>query len=160
MPQLVALLQDAVESGASLGFWRPLDAHHAQLYWQQVIAEIERGERLLLVALRDGAVLGSVQLALPQKQNALRRAEIQKLMVQRSARRQGIGQALMRAIEQLAQQEKRTTLILDTSQGSDAERLYRAIGYQLAGIIPHYTIEADGSELATVMFYKSLNSEQ
>lgn len=159
-PQLGALLQDAVASGGSLGFWRPLDDDRAQAYWRTTLAEVDTGERLLLVALREGALLGSVQLALASKQNAIHRAEVQKLMVFRTARRQGIGQALMRAVERLARDARRTLLILDTNTGSDAERLYAALGYQRAGVIPRYSVEADGEERATTLFYKSLPPDE
>ncbi|HEY7975636.1 MAG TPA: GNAT family N-acetyltransferase [Ktedonobacterales bacterium] len=159
-PQLVALLQDAVAGGASLGFWRPLDADRARAYWGEIIAELAAGQRRLLVALREGAAVGSVQLAPASKQNAVHRAEIQKLMTLRAARRQGIGQALMRAVERLADAEGRTLLVLDTATGSDAERLYRALGYQQAGVIPRYVVEADGEEYSTTLFYKSLITER
>ena len=154
--QLVALLQDAVASGASLGFWNPLSAEMAQTYWRDVFTEVAQGHRRLLAALRDGELLGSVQLGLATKQNAIRRAEVQKLMTHRRARRQGVGRALMRAIEQVAYDEGRTLLILDTA-GAEAERLYRALGYQEVGSIPRYTVEADGGRLATTIFYKSLD---
>lgn len=156
-PQLVELLRDAVASGASLGFWSPLDEEMARTYWGDVFADVARGHRRLLAALRDGELLGSVQLDLPTKQNARRRAEVQKLMTHRRARRQGIGRALMRAIEQVAYDEGRTLLVLDTA-GAEAERLYRSLGYQEVGVIPHYTVEADGARLATMVFYKSLDA--
>ena len=156
-PQLVALLQDAVASGASLGFWNPLSDEMAQTYWRDVFAQIAQGHRRLLAALRDGELLGSVQLDLPAKQNARRRAEVQKLMTQRQARRQGVGRALMRSIERLAYDEGRTLLVLDTA-GDEAERLYRSLGYQEVGVIPRYTVEADGAQLATTVFYKSLDA--
>ena len=157
-PQLCPLLQDAVASGGSLGFWRPLGDDRARAYWRTTIAEVDAGERLLLVALREGEALGSVQLALASKQNAPHRAEVQKLMVFRAARRQGIGQMLMRAVERLAYDAGRTLLVLDTNTGSDAERLYAALGYQRAGVIPRYSVEADGAERATTLFYKSLDA--
>ena len=165
IPQLQALLHDAVAGGASLGFWRPLEADRARRYWQETIAEVAAGERRLLVALRaepEGEpgqaveVIGSVQLALPTKQNAARRAEIQKLMVQSAARRHGAGRLLMRAIEQVAAEEGRTTLVLDTNTGSDAEHFYRAVGYHEVGVIPRFSVEADGEERATTVFYKAL----
>lgn len=157
MPQLVALLRDAVESGASLGFWRPLADDDALAYWREVAAEVSSRARELLVAQRAGTLLGSVQLALPSKQNAVQRAEVQKLMVLRAARRQGIGQALMRAVERLALEEGRITLVLDTQTGSDAERLYSALGYVRVGAIPAYVVDADGMASPTTIFYKSLD---
>lgn len=155
-PQLVALLQDAVASGASLGFWNPLDDDRARAYWGDVVAGVRAGSLRLLVALREGSVVGSVQLAPASKQNAARRAEIQKLMVYRAARRQGIARALMGAVERLAADEGRTLLFLDTNTGSDAERLYLALDYIQVGVIPRYTVERDGTEYATTLFYKSL----
>lgn len=155
-PQLIELLRDAVDGGASLGFWRPLADDRARNYWQSVVADMRSGALWLLVAQRAGEVVGSVQLALSWKQNAARRAEVQKLMVHRQARRQGIGQALMRAVERLAYDEGRTTLVLDTQTGSDAERLYRALGFIRVGEIPRYVIEADGVEYSTTVFYKAL----
>jgi GNAT superfamily N-acetyltransferase len=49
--------------------------------------------------------------------NASHRAEVQKLLVLRSWRRQGIGLALMTAIEQAARQTGRSLLVLDTRLG-------------------------------------------
>jgi ribosomal protein S18 acetylase RimI-like enzyme len=160
LPQFVALLQDAVESGASLGFWAPLDDDPAQAYWRDVFAEVRAGQRLLLGALRDGALLGSVQLAPSPKQNAPQRAEVQRLMVHRAYRRQGIGQALMRAVEREALDAGRTLIVLDTNTGSDAERLYRSLGYRELGVIPDYTIGPDSAGYASTFFYKSLATEQ
>jgi acetyltransferase len=44
---------------------------------------------VLSVALPVDRVVGSVQLELPSKSNARHRAELQKLLVLRTARRQG-----------------------------------------------------------------------
>ena len=156
IPRLAALLQDAVASGASLGFWRPLDDARAHDYWRRVSAEVAAGKRWLLVAERAGAVVGSVQLEPAPRQNAPHRAEVQKLMAHRAARRQGIGRALMGELERLAQANARTLLVLDTNTDSDAVYFYRALGYVEVGSIPGYSLEADGSGRATTIFYKSL----
>jgi len=156
------LLQDAVAGGASLGFWHPLDTADARSYWRSVFAGLDTGERRLLVALRDDAddaVVGSAQLAFTLRPNAARRAEAQKVIVHRSERRQGIGWALMRSLERMARDAGRTLITLDTQTGSDAERLYRALGYQWVGVIPGWTLEADGTDGSTTIFYKSLLPE-
>jgi len=48
--QLVALLQDAVDGGASVSFLAPLSTDTAASYWAKVAAEIAAGDRILLVA--------------------------------------------------------------------------------------------------------------
>lgn len=156
MPALMDLLCDAVAGGASVGFLPPLADEVAQAFWLEVVAEVEAGDRVLLVARRGGEIVGTVQLALGRKPNAPHRAEVQKLLVASSQRRQGIGALLMTQVEQTALRLNRTLLVLDTLQGCDAERLYRRLGYQEVGPIPNYVYLADGSQGATVVFYRSL----
>lgn len=158
IPQLIGLLQDAVAT-ASLGFWDPLDDADAEAYWRSVIADMAAGDRWLWVALQHGAVIGSVQLAPSSKQNAPHRAEVQKLMVHRTARRLGLGRQLMQVMEQVAHEKRKTLLFLDTNTGSDADSFYRALGYTEVGSVPRYTVNRDGSEHATTIFYKWLGGE-
>ncbi|MFL5800360.1 MAG: GNAT family N-acetyltransferase [Roseiflexaceae bacterium] len=151
---LIELLRDSVEHGASVGFLPPLLPEEAQQYWAQVIADVERGARVLLVARQAGHIVGAVQLEPAAKRNAAHRAEVQKLLVHTRARRQGIGGALMRAIEAAAIELGRSLLVLDTYEGGDAERLYHQRGYIRAGEIPGYARSADGSLAGTVIFYR------
>jgi ribosomal protein S18 acetylase RimI-like enzyme len=156
LDDLVELLQDAVASGASIGFLPPLLAQAAREYWEGVLADVGQGARVLLAA-RDGErMIGSVQLELASKANARHRAEVQKLMVHTRARGRGTGRQLMAAIEEAARAAGRTLLVLDTRQGDAAERLYTRHGYTYAGVIPNYARSADGTLDATVLFYRLL----
>lgn len=158
LPELVALLQDTVDSGASVGFIPPLGEDEARQYWQGVFRNVKQGTHILLVAREDGCVVGSVQLELATKANALHRAEVQKLFVLQSQRRRGTGSALMQAIEQVAREYKRTLLVLDTREGDVAEKLYRKLGYHEVGVIPAYALNAHGELDGTIIFYKSLTA--
>jgi hypothetical protein len=62
----------------------------------------------------------------------------------------------MDAVEALARERGRTTLVLDTQTGSDAERLYRELGWTVAGVIPDYSLLSDGTRGATTYLYKLL----
>src|SRR5712692_9108848 len=154
---LAALLEDAVESGASVGFLLPLEHRDALRFWDEVVAKISSGDLILLVAWLDGRLAGSVQLALENRPNGRHRAEVVKLLVHRSARRRGIGQALMQAVEEVALEAGRTLLFLDTRRGDAAEQLYSKIGYVPAGMIPRYALSSSGSLDDTVFFYKELS---
>ena len=154
LEELIEILRDSVDHRASVGFLPPLAPEEARRYWAQVIADLERGGRVLLVARLAGHIAGTVQLEPASKRNATHRAEVQKLLVHTSARRQGIGGALMQAIEREAIGLGRTLLVLDTVKGDDAERLYPRLGYTRAGEIPHYAISADGGLDTTVVFYR------
>jgi acetyltransferase len=157
LPELIALLQDTVASGASVGFLPPLSHEDAHQYWSIIFQEVAQGTQVLLVARDAGRIVGSVQLALAMKPNALHRAEVQKLFVHQSQRRRGTGRALMQAVEQVARECGRTLLVLDTRQGDAAERLYRALGYQEAGVIPGYARNEMGTLDGTIFFYKELS---
>src|SRR5579884_4065523 len=69
IPELVALLQDAVASGASIGFLPPLSEEEARAYWATVLEDIAQKKRVLLIARESTQVVGAVQLELATKAN-------------------------------------------------------------------------------------------
>ena len=159
-PQLVGLLQDAVDSGASVGFIPPMLAAEAAQFWHGVAAGVAAGHRVLLVAQDELTrhVLGTGQLVLATNPNAPHRAEIAKVMVHRQARRRGIGRQLLQALEAEARHRGRTTLVLDTRHGDPAEQLYQRQGFQFLGAIPEYFVNDDGQLHATAVYYKLLGT--
>jgi acetyltransferase len=156
-PGLVSLLLDAVQHGASVGFMAGLGAEEAARWWDAVRGEVEQGNLLLWVVAEEEHVLATVQLVLCQKANGLNRAEVQKLLVLNQARRRGLATQLMTAVESAAQQHQRGLVYLDTLAGSDAEDFYRALGYELSGLLPDYACNPDGEYKATAIYYKLLS---
>jgi len=153
--QLAALLVDCVEGGASVSFMLPLSHAHAAAFWRRVAAGVAAGERALLVAEdAAGRIVGTVQLVLAQPDNQPHRADVAKMLVHRSARRQGLGAALMRAAEDAARAAGKTLLVLDTVTGGDAERLYARLGWQRVGEIPDYALWPGGGLCGTTVFYR------
>ena len=157
---LITLLLDAVRYGASVGFMDDLDLPQASHYFNEVQAQLEQGTLLLWVLVEDQRVLASVQLALCQKANGLNRAEVQKLLVLNEARRRGLGQVLIHALEQGARQQHRGLLHLDTEAGSPAENFYSALGYTRVGELPNYCRSPDGHYSPTAIYYKTLGEPQ
>ena len=154
--ELVDLLRDAVDNGASVSFLAPMPLQSAVDYWDNVRSDVATGGRFVLAAKDIGNIVGSVQLALASQPNAAHRAEVQKLLVHSTFRRRGIGAALMAEVEQVAREVHRTLLVLDTQRGSAAESLYEKHGYTRAGIIPDFALGSDGSLHDTVFFYRQL----
>ena len=62
----------------------------------------------------------------------------------------------MAAIEDLARADGRWLLILDTTTGSDADRLYRRLGWTPFGEVPNHALRADGTLSDTTYFFKDL----
>ncbi|MCA1245278.1 GNAT family N-acetyltransferase [Massilia sp. MS-15] len=154
---LTDVLVDCVEGGASVGFMLPLARDRALGFWRGVADAVARGERALLVA-EDGAgrIAGTVQLLMALPDNQPHRADVAKMLVHRRARRAGVGQRLLAALDAVAREEGRTVLVLDTVTGGDAERLYARAGWQRAGVVPKFALMPDGTFCATSFFYKHL----
>ena len=89
---LQALLRDAVEGGASVGYLGPVREAEMVSFWQGVFADVAAGTRVVLVSRDAGRIVGSVQLGLATRPNSLHRAELQKLLVLRSHRGSGLRQ--------------------------------------------------------------------
>ena len=104
----------------------------------------------------QGRIVGTVQLLLAQPENQPHRADLAKMLVHRRARRRGLGEALLRGAEQMARDCGKTLLVLDTNEGSDAERLYARLGWVRVGTIPKFSIEPRGGFRGTTLFYREL----
>ena len=84
-----------------MSFLPPLSAAEAEAYWQNVVAAIGAGHRVLLLARAPGigGLLGTVQPDLATRPNSLLRAEVSKLPVLTRARRPGLARQLRIALE-------------------------------------------------------------
>lgn len=154
--RLAELLIACVEGGAGVSFLPPLARDVAQAFWRGVVADIAAGRRILLAGWLDGELVGTVTLTLATPQNQPHRADVQKLLVHPSARRNGLARALMVRLEEEAARVGRTLLTLDTRSGDKAERLYRGMGWNEIGMVPGYALTADGTFDDTWFFWKRI----
>jgi hypothetical protein len=51
---------------------------------------------------------------------------------------------------------RRPLLMLDTVEGSDAERLYRRLGWTAYGVVPDFALLPDGRPWGCTFLYKAL----
>jgi ribosomal protein S18 acetylase RimI-like enzyme len=119
--------------------------------------EVAAGTRILLAAWDDAVLVGTVMLDFPTAPNQPHRAEVQKLLVHPAARRRGLARALMLRAEQEARRAGRSLLTLDTRADDAAETLYRAMGWQEAGRIPGYALNADLTPCDTIYFWRRVD---
>jgi GNAT superfamily N-acetyltransferase len=153
---LSRILIACVDSGASVSFLPPLTIERASVFWHRVAGAVARGEKILVAAWLDGALVGTVQVDLAMPENQPHRGDVAKMLVHPEARRRGIGRLMLQRAEAEAAAAQRTLLVLDTRAGSDAEPLYRAAGWTEAGRIPFYALSADRAPHDTVLFFKMI----
>lgn len=155
---LARILAQTVDAGASLGFLPPLQRDEACAYWRSLRDELRAGSRLLLVALADGTIVGTGQLALSVVPAMRHTAQVQKLIVAPSMQGRGVGQALLAVLHDAAWRRGRCLLTLGTRRGGPPEVLYRRLGYREVGVIPGNSTDAAGRRHDTVMLYRELGA--
>ncbi|HAV5448546.1 TPA: GNAT family N-acetyltransferase [Acinetobacter baumannii] len=153
---LSLLLEDSVNNGASIGFLAPIEKNEVLNYWREVNHKLAQGNSRLLIAIQEGTVVGSVQLSLVSKKNGVHRAEVEKLMVLISARKQGIATLLLNELENFSKEKGLRLLVLDTREGDVSELLYSKIGFVRVGVIPNFALSSNGNYDGTAIYYKKL----
>lgn len=155
---LAEVLHANVLEGASVGFVLPFAIADARRFWQRQREAVASGDKRVLVAREGGRILGTTTVILGMPPNGRQRGEIAKVLVHPAARRRGIARRLMLAAENLAREDGRRTLVLDTA-GAEAERLYLALGWKAAGIVPNYALNIHGVPERTIFMFKELSGD-
>jgi len=153
---LAEVLADCVAGGASVSFMAPFSKSDAAAFFERLLPDVERGDRILLAAYDGSKLVGTVQVITATPPNQPHRGDIAKLLVLRSARGQGVAALLMKSAEEFAKAAGKSLLVLDTVTGSDAERLYQRLGWTKVGVIPNYALFPDGRFCDTTVFWKAL----
>lgn len=153
VPELAALLIDAVSHGAEVSFLHPLSTVVAERFWAGVADGVARGDTVLLVTRHQGRITGTVHLQFAPQPNQPHRCELAKMLVHSAARRSGLATALLRAAEHEAMGAGRPLIMLDTVPGSVAARLYEKHGFQVVGTVPRFALQADGRTYSDTTIY-------
>ncbi|MGU3575414.1 N-acetyltransferase family protein [Brucellaceae bacterium C25G] len=156
LEQLAILLSKTVEAGGSVSFMHPLSHEKATAFWQAALDDMDQGGRIILGAFDDDRLMATVSLVLQFSENQPHRAEIAKLMTNPDYRGRGLARELMLTAENLARQNDKTLLVLDTAEDGGASPLYEKLGYTKSGSIPDYALKPHGGLSATVLFWKKL----
>jgi GNAT superfamily N-acetyltransferase len=157
LEQLAAVLVDCVEGGASVSFMSPFSHAQGLAFFRKVASAVASGDTVLLAAKLEGRIVGTVQLGLDTPPNQPHRADIEKLLVHRSARGHGVAAALMAQMEEEAKRRGRWLLVLDTVPGDNGHRLYLREGWMQVGIVPDYALFPDGRLCDTAIMCKRLD---
>jgi GNAT superfamily N-acetyltransferase len=157
LPDLAAILVDAVRSGASVNFLDGFRPEEAKAFWAGRLPALADGSTILFVARAGEAIVGTVLLFFAWQPNSPHRGEIGKMLVHSSMRRRGIGERLLGAAEEAARAEGRTLLVLDTAAGGAGDRLYRRCGWTPLGTVPGFALDTHGEPEPATFFYKHLD---
>lgn len=153
VPDLAAVLVDAVGGGASVGFLADLTLSEAAAFWRRALP----GVHTWVARLQEGGpVVGVVQLHPAKLPNGAHRADVAKLLVHRAARGRGVASELMVRLEQEALAQGRWLLLLDTQTGSPAQAFYEKAAWQLVGVVDDHAVTPEGQLAPTTFLVKRL----
>jgi GNAT superfamily N-acetyltransferase len=159
-PEVIAALAETlvetVAAGGSVSFMHPLAPEAAAAFWTQSLAAAEAGGRVVLGAIEDGDLVGTVTLLLDAPPNQPHRGEIAKMMVRVGRRGRGIARALMVEAERIARERGRSMLTLDTADEEGAGPFYEKLGFVKAGVIPDYAYKPHGGLCGTILYWKRI----
>jgi len=153
---LTEILVEAVASGASVSFMHPLSPDTASAFWAKSLAAAEEGRRVVLGAMADDDLVGTVTLHLDCPPNQPHRGEIAKVLTRVAWRGRGVGRTLMREAERIACERGRTLLTLDAAAEDGAGLFYEKLGYTKAGVIPDYALKPYGGLCGTIIYWKRI----
>jgi ribosomal protein S18 acetylase RimI-like enzyme len=153
---LADLLVETVASGGSVSFMHPLAPEVAAAFWTKSLAAADAGERVVLGAIEDGELVGTVTLHLDCPPNQPHRGEIAKMMTRVTRRRRGIARALMVEAERIGVERGRALLTLDTGTEDGAGAFYEKLGFVKAGMIPDFALKPYGGLQGTIIYWKRL----
>lgn len=152
--ELAGLLLDAHASNMALGLSGPLTAERARAAWLDTAARLEPGRRVLLAAVEDGAVVGTVQVVRADADNGGHRAEIVRLAVRGDRRGSGLGTALLDAAVDRARALGLRLLWLTTHAETASDRFYAGAGWTRLGVLPDYSARPDGTLAGSALYYR------
>jgi GNAT superfamily N-acetyltransferase len=156
LDELAQLLLDAHADGMGLGLAGPLTLEAARDAWRETAARLDPRDHVLLAALDDDALLGSVQIVRARASNGRHRGEVVRLAVRADARGRGLGRALMERAVERARELGFTLLWLTTHVDTTADRFYRRLGWTRMGVMPGYAVLPDGTMAANAYYYREL----
>ncbi|RFU80930.1 hypothetical protein TARUN_1276 [Trichoderma arundinaceum] len=121
IPAIVQMHIDCIEfDGALLRFHPPFTAEKRQKmesFWNERFSQISTGRRITLLALvspdgkEEGDVAGIVELGMPDADTGPFRGDVELLMVSPNFRRRGLANKLIKELEDIAREKKRTLLV-------------------------------------------------
>ena len=84
-------------------------------------------------------VSGVVSLLMPVTETGPMRGEVQRLFVSPWHRKKGVARMMMKRLEELAWEEGRWSLMLDTTVGTPAEGVYPRFGWRRGMVVVSFT---------------------
>jgi ribosomal protein S18 acetylase RimI-like enzyme len=137
--QLLRLMNRTLEEETTIGFPGPIDDQTGSLLMQQLNKDVESSHRHVLVAYKDGVIVGQLILTPNSSPNHQHIVELTRGTIDPSFRGGGLA---LRAFEEIAskcEELNREVICLDVRAGTHAALWWQHFGFKQYGLLVDYS---------------------
>lgn len=141
--QIVQLMNRTLEEETTIGFPGPLDQETGSAVMRQLGADVEAGRRHVLVAEKDGFIVGQVILTPNSSPNHRHIVELTRGTIDPSFRGSGLSLRAFREIARKCDELTREVICLDVRAGTMAALWWQHFGFKPYGLLRDYSRVGD-----------------
>jgi ribosomal protein S18 acetylase RimI-like enzyme len=128
-----------LEEESTIGFPRPLDEETGFTVMRQLNADVVAGRRHVLVAEKDGAIVGQLILTPNSTPNHHHIVELTRGMIDRSFRGGGLALRAFQEVARKCEELDREVICLDVRAGTQAAIWWQHFGFKPYGYLADYS---------------------
>jgi predicted GNAT family N-acyltransferase len=141
--QLLRLMNRTLEEETTIGFPGPIDEETGATLMRQMDSDIRAGRRHVLVAEKDGVLVGQVILTPNSTPNHYHIVELTRGTIDRSFRGAGLALLAFREVARKCEELGREVICLDVRAGTLAAMWWQHFGFKPYGVLEDYSRVAE-----------------
>ena len=142
--QILRLMNRTLEEETTIGFPGPIDDHTGTLLMQQLNNDVESGHRHVLVAYKDGVIVGQLILTPNSSPNHRHIVELTRGTIDPSFRGGGLALLAFNEVARKCEELNREVICLDVRAGTHAALWWQHFGFKQYGLLVDYSRTRDG----------------
>lgn len=141
--QILRLMNRTLEEETTIGFPGPIDDETGSVLMRQLDADIRAGRRHVLVAEKEGTIVGQVILTPNSTPNHHHMVELTRGTIDRSFRGAGLALRAFQEVASKCEELGREVICLDVRAGTMAAMWWQYFGFRPYGILEDYSRVGD-----------------
>jgi hypothetical protein len=141
--QLLSLMNRTLEEETTIGFPGPIDEETGRKLMCQLNADVESGHRHVLVAYKDGIIVGQLILTPNSSPNHRHIVELTRGTIDPSFRGAGLVLLAFQEVARKCELLGRETICLDVRAGTNAAIWWQHFGFKQYGLLQDYSRVGD-----------------
>jgi GNAT superfamily N-acetyltransferase len=137
--EILRLMNRTLEEETTIGFPGPIEEDTGQALMRQLHADVESGRRHVLVAEKDGQIVGQLILTPNSVPNHHHMAELTRGTIDRSFRGGGLALRAFEEVVKKCEELGREVICLDVRAGTMAAMWWQHFGFKPFGLLSDYS---------------------